>query len=878
VRFFYKFPLRLRSLFKRASVERELSEELRFHLEKLIEEKTARGMAPEEARYAALRELGGMEQIKEECRDARGVNFIETSILDLRYGLRQLRRSPGFTMVAVLTLALGIGANTAIFAIIDGMFFRPLPVGHQNELVRIQFKTPQGTEDRISYADYEELRRQASDFSGFLLWDRESDFLNSMEESSQILIDVVSPDYFTTLGVPAFQGRTFLPEMDSGPPAEPIVVISYRLWKTRLDADPNIVGKTIKLTGVSTLVLGIASPEFQGLARMVPTDAWLLASQRAPDALQRGGHSFEAMARLRKGITLTQARAQLDAIGRRLAAAYPATNKATTFDLMPESRTVLQDVLGALLLLSFPGLVLLIACANVAGLLLARGEARRHELAIRVAIGAGRMRVVRQLITEGLLLSVVGAGLGLLMTAWLMRAEASFMPPAGPFQIGPILNVDGRLLFFTVLISLVATMAFSLAPALQWLRIQPFSILKGEETGWQRAARRIPLRSILVAGQVAVSVVMLTAAVLLFRSLGYTMRQPLGFDIHRNLLVVNFFPVKGSHPPSASLLADLVEKVRGLPGVTRATCARRILLSGSGGGLSATVSVRGVHLPGEQPTMPVSFNSVGPEYFRTVGTRILAGRDFSASDGPQSQKVVVVSEAMAKRFWPGRDAIGHSLTISGADYQIVGIAEDAKIIHVHEPFQPYMYLPIGQSLPTRGALILQTRGDTRLLVSEVKAEIHKADPDLAIWQVQTSKELLAWAMWDDAMSAKVAGTLSALGIFLATIGLFGVISYLVTRQTHEIGIRLALGARSQDVLATILGQGLRLAAVGTVIGVIAGLAVMRLMASALYGVSPDDPWSFAAAALVTLTIALLACYIPARRATKVDPMVALRYE
>jgi predicted permease len=798
---------------------------------------------------------------------------------DLRYGLRQLRRNPSFTAVAVLTIGLGIGANTAIFTVVDAMFLRPLPVARPDRLVEIEFKTPQETGDRISYPDYKDLRQQASDFSGFLLSDRRSDFLNSMDESSQILVDIVSPDYFTTLGVHALRGRTFLPQMDSGTPPERMVVISYRIWKTRLGADPNIVGKTIKLTGNPTVVMGIAPPGFLGLARFVPTDAWVLASQRAPgDLRKRDDRFFEALGRLKKGVALAQARAQLDAIGHRLAAAYPATNKATTFDLERESPNLLKEFAASSLLLALPALVLLIACANVAGLLLARGEARRRELAIRVALGAARMRVARQLITEGLLLSIVSAGLGLLITRWLIGAEASLMPQFGPFQLGPILKVDTRLLLFTLLIAFVATVASSLAPALAGLRIHPFSILKAGDAGLHKGGLRIPLRSILVTGQIAVSVVMLTAAMLLVRSLDYTLHLPLGFDIHKNLLVVDVFPTAKLKAPAWSFLPDLAEKLGGLPGVKRATCARRILLSGSGGGLTASVSFPGVQLPGGESSTPIQFNSVAPGYFRTVGTQILAGRDFEAGDGPQSQNVAIVSEMMAKRFWHNGGAMGRSLNIGGAHYQIIGIAQDATIVNVHESPAPYMYLPVAQSPTTEGALILETRGDPRSLIPAVKAEIRRTDPTVAIWNVQTSKELFRLATWDDAMLMKLSGVLSVLGIFLAAIGLYGVISYLAARRTHEIGIRLALGASPRDVLGTILQQGLRLVVVGTASGVLIAFGATRLMASTLYGVSPEDPWSFIAAVLAVSLVAVLACYLPARRATKVDPMLALRNE
>ena len=863
----------LKSLPRRRQLEHDLDDELEFHLAMQQQQLIDQGMPPEEARCAARRAFGNPTQTKETARDLWSFPFLETLAQDLRYGLRQLRRNPGFTAVAVLTLALGIGANTAIFSLVDAMLLKPLAVAHPDQLFGIYTKTPQGFKG-ISYPDYMDLKQQASAFSGFLVCDRGAEFLNSMDRSSLILVDRISPDYFTTLGVLPFRGRVFSPHLDIDSGAES-AVISYRLWKDRLGADPNIIGKTIKLTGRNTVVLGIAPPGFHGLARFVPTDAWELAT-RFLRGQPRGDRYFVSMARLKKGVTIAHAQTELDAIGHRLAQAYPATNKATTFIPIQENRTLLQELLVSSIALAFPALVLLIACANVAGLLLARGEARGHELAVRITLGAGRFRLARQLFTEGALLSIAGAGLGLLLTGWLIHAEPALMPPA-PVPIGPIVRIGGRLLFFTLLATLVATVVFSLAPALQGLNTEPFRILKGEGRSHKRG-RRVSLRTILVMGQIALSVVMLTGAMLLFRSLQYTLRLPVGFNIHKNLLVVSLLPTGLSHPQAATFMPGIVEKVRGLPGVEHATCARRILLSGSGGGLNAPVSIPGVVLPQRQSSIPIKFNSVGPEYFATVGTRILAGRAFTSGDGPDSQKVAIVSQMMAKRFWRNGDAIGHSIDIAGIDYQVVGIAEDAKINNVHEPYEPYMYLPFTQSPVTEASLILETVGNPDALIGAVKAEIHNINPAITIFGIETSKQLLSEATWEEGIFTRISGALSLLGIFLATIGLYGVISYVVKRRTHEIGVRMALGARPKDVLLETIRYALRLAVIGTAIGVIAAFAAMRLMASALYGVSPHDPRSFLYAVIAVITVSLLAGYIPARRAAKVDPMVALRYE
>ena len=804
---------------------------------------------------------------------------MRTTLQDLRYGLRVLARNPGFCLVAVLTLALGIGANTAIFSIVDGMFLRPLAVANPGELATIVMKTPEGPSREISYADYLDLRQQASTLTGITVWDRESKFLNSMDESSQILVDFVSPDYFAVLGVKAALGRTFVPEIDNGPRPEPAVVISYRVWKGRLGGDPEIVGKTIRMTGKTVEVLGIAAPHFQGLERVVPTDAWLLAPNEVEDAQlkRRDSRDFEAMARLRHGVRGDQARAELDMLGRRLAASYPATNRATTFSLETRSEQLREVLPVSLLLMAVVGLVLLISCANVAGLLLARAEIRRREVALRVALGAGRGRLFRQFLTEGLLLSLAGAALGLLLTGWLMRLENALMPPT-PFAVGPDLRIDIRLAAFTLVVSLFATLVFTLAPALQAWRAELTAALKGEGGSVRQGRYRFPFRNALVIGQIALSVILLTVSALLFRSLLYSMRLPVGFDIQKNLVVVDLFSTGQPSPGHENLLPLLTEKVRGLPGVRRATCARRILLSGSGGGAERGVAIPGVELPQGQSTIPIKFNSVGRDYFQTVGTRILRGRDFASSDGPESQKVAIVNETMARRFWSGGDAIGRSLRIEGLVYQIVGIAEDAKIIHLHEAPEPYMYLAFAQTPTDGGALIVETAGDPRFVAQSTKREIQAVDNTIAVWEVQTSGDLRRFALWDELMPAKLVGALSLLGVFLAAVGLYGVVAYLVQRRTREIGIRIALGALRGQVVRLVLLQGLKLVGAGVFLGLAAALGVTRWMASSLYGIKPYDPISFAAGAILAATVALLASYVPARRATKVDPIIALRYE
>ena len=869
---------RLRALFRKEELNQELSDELAFHLEKQIEQNVEAGMSAKDARFAALRSFGGVEQVKEEGRDAWGVRFIDALLRDFRFGLRMLMKNPGFTAVAVLTLALGIGANSAIFTVVDAATLRPLPISSPDRLVRLSMMTPQGESPELSYPDYDDIRQQVKSFSGVGICYRSGRFLNSLDESSKILVDVVSPDYFTVLGVKPLMGRTFSRQGDGDAQSELGVVISYRLWQSRLGADPGIIGKEIKLTGKTAKVIGVTPPHFQGLERFVPTDMWIAISGSvefsAADLHNRGELNFDTVARLRDGVTSAQASAELDALGRHLAQTYPATNGGTTLRFTPETARQSDLMPMGLLLMVAVGFVLLIACANVAGLLLARAESRRRELALRVALGAGKWQVLRQFLTEGLLLSVFGGACGLVLTTWLMSVQKSLLPPSLSF-IGPEMRVDLRVVAFTVGVTLLATLLSAVTPALHACRIGLANVMK--EEAMVRGGRLIA-RNFLVASQVALSVIVVTASLLLFRSLAYVANLPVGFDLHKNLAVVNVFQLQGTGQKGAQLMPGLTERVAGVPGVIRATYAMRIPLSGSGGGMSAPVSIPGVELPEGQSSIPIFLNAVGPNYFQTVGTRLFQGRDFNSADSPKSQRVAIVSQTMARRFWRGGDALGKSIKIDKQDTQIVGIAEDAKIDHMLEPPMPYMYLPFAQSYYDWGAVIVEAAGKPDTIIALIRREIHSANPSLVIGGVDTPHTLIELSTFELLMESRLIGTLGLVGVFLASIGLYGVVSFVVGRRTREIGIRMALGARLRQVRDLILFQGLRIALTGLLVGVLAALAACSLMARFLYGVKPYDPVSFLAGAAIVVCVALLACYLPARRATKVDPMVVLRYE
>jgi putative ABC transport system permease protein len=802
---------------------------------------------------------------------------MSTLFQDLRFGLRMLAKNPGFTAVAVLTLALGIGANSAIFTVVDAAALRPLPVTNPDRLVRLSMMTPQGVTSELSYPDYEDTRQQVKSFSGAAVCYRSGRFLNSLDESSQVLVDLVSPDYFAVLGVKPLLGQTFSRQRDGNATSELGVVISYRLWQGRLGADPGIIGKEIKLTGRTAKVIGVTPPHFQGLERFVPTDIWIPSDAgefSAADLHNRGGRYFDAVARLHDGVKPAQASAELDALGRRLAQAHPETNRGTTLRLTPETARQRELLpVGGLLMVAV-GFVLLIACANVAGLLLARAESRRRELAVRVALGAGKWQLLRQFLAEGLLLSVLGGACGLALTSWLMNVQKSLLPPS-LFFIGPEMQVDLRVVAFTVGVTLLATMMSTVTPALRAWRIGLANVLKEEV---MVRGGRLAVRNLLVAGQIGLSVVVVTASLLLFRSLSYVANLPAGFDIHKNLVVVNVFQSQGPEQKGAQFLPRLMEQAAGVPGVVRATYAMRILLSGSGGGMSAPVSIPGVELPEGQSSIPIHINAIGPNYFQTVGTRLLKGRNFDSADGPESQRVVIITQTMARRFWPGSDALGRSIKIDKQDTQIVGIAEDAKTENMLETPTPYMYLPFAQRSYDWGALIVETAGKPDTLIPVIRREIHSANPNLMISGVDTPRTLIELSTFDLLMESRLIGVLGLVGVFLASIGLYGVVSFVVGRRTREIGIRMALGAHLRQVRELILFQGLRVALAGVLAGAVAALAACRLMARFLHGVKPYDPVSFAAGTAIVMCIALLACYLPARRATKVDPLLALKYE
>jgi predicted permease len=803
---------------------------------------------------------------------------VRTLLEDFRYALRLLRKSSGFASIAIVTLALGVGANTTIFSVAEAYFLRPLPGKNPAQLVTLTARTPQGADEYFSFPDYRDIERENRAFSGILAYSGHAGFLDVRGSSPLIAVSVVSRNYFEVLGINAVRGRTFSPA--SSVSSGRSMILSYALWQGDFGGDPALVGKSVTLTGKSYTVIGIAPPSFRGLDRFVPADAWLPTDiwydARELDA--RGFRDFQLVGRLRPNVGAAQAQAQLSAIAARLAAVYSVTNAARTFRLISENQRFRNALVPAGLLLAVAGLVLLIACANIAGLLVARSEARRREIAIRLAIGASRSRLLRQLLTESAILGAAGTGVAILISRWLIGLQPAFLPPA-PFQIGANLRIDGSVAVFTFAIALVAVLIFGLTPAIPASKMNLVLALKSDG-GSGGPSSRHQMRNVLVVVEVTLAVVLLSGAGLLLRSLQHTLQESVGFDARRKLLLVELAPgIAGIDPQQSwQYFEGISSAVGGLPGVKRATFALRALLSDSGGGRAAPVSIPGVVFPQGQPTVDIRFNSVAPGYFRAVGTEILQGRAFSSSDGPDAAKVVIVDETMAHRFWPKGDAIGKTIEVTKAHFQIVGIAEDAKINSVHESAEPYMYLPFSQEPDSEATLIVETAQEPQALFGAVGEEIRSINPHVPIAEMMSLGQLIEQATWNDRVTTELVMALSLLGIFLGAIGVYGVVAYLVTTRTREIGVRMALGAQRGDILRLVVGHGLKLAAFGVGVGLVVALAAGQVVASFLYGISPRDPIALGAACVLVLTIAFAASYLPARRAMRVDPMVALRYE
>jgi len=889
MRWYYKLPLRLRSIFHKNRAELDLSEELQFHLQNQIDEYVAQGMNPKEARHAALRSLGGIEQAKEECRDARKVNLIENFLQDVRFGLRMLRRSPGFSLLAILCLTLGIGANAAVFSWIEGILFRPYPlVAHQERLVAIGGTSrdePGGTP--LSWPDFQDLQRSCTLCETLFVSKITGTTLSIGDRAERTTGSIVSANYFDAIGVPPMLGRGFLPDEDTGQSAHPVAVISYQLWQGRFRGDPQIVGKTQRLNGIIHTIVGVAPEGFYGTFVGWGMNFWVTASME--DVFEsgsykledRGARWIEAYARLKPGVTFAQAQQEFAAISGRLEAEYPATNRGRAIRFWPLWQTPFNNA-GTLLptleiMLAVVAFVLLIACANVGNLLLVRSFARRHEMSVRLAVGAGRARLWKQLLTEGLVLSLFGSAGGLLVAYWCRHALVLLFPARGGVQMYLPGEIDWRVLALGTAVCLATTLLMGLVPALQAGKIDLAQSMKMESAGVVGGRGRAWVRSGLVLVQVSLSFVLLVGAGLLMQSLLKVRTASPGFNTRGVQDTAVDLVSAGYTPARAQTFQDaLLERVRALPGVESAAFAKMTPLSYVSSA-TAPIVVDGYNPPPEEsPT--VDYNEVGDDYFVTMGIPLLAGREFTRADNEKAALVAVVNETMAQRYWNGRNPLGERLQLKGRWMQVVGIAKDSKYSSVREKPTPFFFVSLRQNSLRGSVLNIRTPLAPQTMATAIAREVHALDANLAPYEVITMQEQLDRSTSPQMVAVTLVGILGGLALFLAAIGLYGVMSYAVSQSTRELGLRMALGASASNLLRLVLSRGLALTGAGVLLGAATALLLTRLLGNLLYKVSPRDPVAFGCAFAVMALVSVAACLLPAWRAARTDPMRALRTE
>jgi predicted permease len=812
-------------------------------------------------------------------------------IKDLRYAIRSLMKRPGFVAVAVITLALGIGANTAIFSLVNAVLLRSLPVERPGEIVSVAIRGKDDSMSAFSYPNYRDFRDRNEALSGLLLYRFVPLSLSRSGANERVWGYEVSGNYFDVLGVKAIRGRTFLPEEDKTPLSHPVAVLSYQSWQRRFGGDPDIVGKDVLLNDHQFRVIGIAPEGFKGTEMIYTPEIWLPTAMMAwaePGSNwleDRNTRNFFANGRLKPGVNLRQAEASLNLLALQLAKEYPDTNEGQSVKIVPPG-FILPELRGAVVnftwvLMAAVALVLIVTCTNLAGLMLARATDRRREIAIRLAMGANRMRLIRQLLTESVLLSVVGGLTGVLLAFWIIDVLLAFKPPID-FPLALDVAVDWRVLAFSLLVSLAAGAIFGLAPALQATRPGLSQALR--ETSAQGGAARTRLRSVLVVAQIAISLVVLIAAGLVVRTLQQLQTMSPGFD-SQNALTMSFdLALQGyDDARGQQFYRQLAERVQALPGVKSAAVSSYIPLS-------LNYNSRNIFVEGQPAqrgeNIPLSMNgSAGPRFFETMRTPLVQGREFTEQDQEKTEQVVVVNETFVRRLMPNvssaSEALGKRVSFnsaSGPFMRIVGVIADGKYFNIAEDPRPFIWAPMTQDYSSNGILTVRTDGNPESLLGAVRKEVQALDPNLPLFDVKTLTEHMRFAIFPAKVAATVLGVFGIVALLLSAIGIYGITSYTVSQRTHEIGIRLALGAQLSDVLKLVLSHGLKLTLIGAALGLFGAYLATRAITSVLYGVSATDPLTFGVVSLVLIGVALLACYVPSRRATRVDPLIALRNE
>ena len=820
---------------------------------------------------------------------------MDTLWQDVRFAVRTLTKAPGFTLVAVASLALGIGANTTIFTLINAIFLNALPVHRSTELVAVytvdqtQTNVQFGNFLQVSRPNYLDFHDKGEGFTDLAAYSFPVPLSLATEgEPQQVFAEVVTGNYFDLLGVPAVRGRTFAADEDLAPGAKPVVVIGYGLWQRRLGGRPEVVGSTVRLNGQRFTIIGIAPEGFKGVNALFGPDAWvpsMMFAQVMPAPFRdwfdsRRALLFNVFGRMKPGVTMAQAESQLKNVAAALEKAYPEPNRGRTVSLRPLTEATIFPglrqplVIGGAMLMTIVGIVLLIACSNVANLLLARASTRRQEVAVRLALGAGRGRLMRQLLTESLLLGLAGGAVGLVV-GLLGRDFIWSLRPAFLAQNFVELPVDVRVLIFTLVVSLATGVLFGLVPSLQASRSDVVGAIKEETRTAGRSRRGIALGNALVVGQVALSLVALVAAGLFLRSLGAAYRIDPGFETEKlAVLIVNPGQAGYDRARGEEFYRQVKERVERIPGVRSASWAANAPLFG---GMSRTVILEGQDT-NQSAGQLVFSNAVAPNYFASTGITLLRGRDFVDADREGSVRVAIVNETMAQRLWPNEDPIGRRFRFftDTTFHEIVGIVRTSKYTTLGEDPQPAVYVPTAQNYSDVLTLCLATAGDPVQPLGTAQREIRAIDGQMPINGTFTIRQMIDQSLWVAQMAALLLGVLGALALSLAAVGLYGIMAYSVNQRQHEIGLRMALGADLRTVLRLVLRQGLTLVALGLGIGLVASVAISRSVAGLLYGVSTTDPMAFGAVSAILLAVSVAASLVPALRATRVDPVVALR--
>jgi predicted permease len=815
---------------------------------------------------------------------------MEALLQDLRYAARRLHQSPGFTAVAVAIIALGIGANAAIFSIVDAVLFRPQPYERPGELISIYTTDTHGRHPMVSsYPDYLSLREQTDLFSGTTAFEMKIMSRITEEGSEVVMVESVAANYWEVLGLRPFRGRAFNAADDVSGSA-PVAVINHQAWERKFGSDPSIIGRTVNLNGTPVTIVGIGPDDYSGFLVGVTSEYWVpygslsvVAPDEAASLERRGARSLMVRARLRPGVGVERARAGVALVMTRLAREYPQSNEGREALVFPTSQVrFLPEVDQALfpvagLLMAVVGLVLAVACSNLANLLLARGASRQREVAIRLAMGAGRGRLVRQLLAESMLLAAVGGAAGLGLAYWLVRAIVAFRPPI-PFPLALDLTVDTRVLAFTAVLSLLTGGLFGFVPALRASRPDLVRALKNEDTALAVGHRRFGLRNTLVVSQVAVSLLLLVCAGLFVRSLGNAARVEPGFEAENVAMIsLRLGQREQSDPAAREFLRAYLARLASRRDIRSLAVADLVPL---GFGVQAReISIDGYAPPPGEDGISVDYAAVDSGYFRTLGIPLLRGRGFTGADDATAPRVVAVSEAMALRFWGTREVVGRRFRLEGSDggpVEIVGVTRDTKVRTLGEAPRPHLYVPFEQNIPFFTYVIAATAGDPGPVLEGMRRELRAMNAPYPVFEARTMPQHLGIMLFAPRMGAALLSVFGILAVVLAALGLYGVVAFGVSQRTREIAIRMAIGARPGQVVGLVVSETMVLVGVGFAIGMALAALATRPLASLLYGVGPSDPFTYGAVGLLLAVVALGAAYLPARAAAAVDPMAALK--